>query len=552
MRTFRWSAVLWVVVAVQFAVGQTVVEKIDTAAIVRIKEEGLNRSQVMELISYMTDVHGPRLTGSPEYKRAAEWAKKTMESWGISNVYFEKSTPVARGWTLQRFTMHMIEPTTTPLIGYPKAWSPGTKGAVKGNVVYLDAKTEADLDKYKGKLKGAFVLLNEERELLAHFAPEGQRLEDSELLRLANADLPTGVQRRGAFGDTAAIGRFMQAARVASKKLQFIMDEGAAASLEIASKGDGGNIFVSAASVPQPVDNPLQQRVNAYDANAPKIIPQVVMAPEHYNRLVRMVKKNVKVRLEMDMGVAFTKADSCFNVIAEIPGTDLKDEIVMVGAHYDSWHGGTGATDNATGSAVCMEAMRIITALDLKPRRTIRIGLWTGEEQGLLGSRTHVAKHYGEREAAGIMALMGGGGTVKTKPGHEKFSVYFNNDNGTGKVRGIYMQGNEATRPIFRAWLAPFADLGATTVTSSNTTGTDHLAFDGVGLPGFQFIQDPIEYSSRTHHSTMDVYDRVQADDVKQAATIMAAFAYNAAMRDEMFPRKPLSPPRLPASSTGR
>ncbi len=551
MQTFRWSVILLIAIAVQGSVGQTVVEKIDTAAIERIKSEGLNRSQVMALISTMTDVHGPRLTGSPEYKRAAEWAKKTMESWGLSNVHFEKSMPVARGWTLQRFAIHMTEPSTTPLIGFPKAWSPGTKGSVKGNVVYFDAKSESDLEKYKGKLKGAFVLMNEERELLAHFAPQGERLSDSELLRLANADLPTGPQRRGMFGDTAAVARFMQAARFTAKKMEFIINEGAAASLEIASKGDGGNIFVAGASVPQVGDTPFQQRVNAYDANAPKIIPQIVMAPEHYNRLVRMVKQNVKVRLEMDLGVAFTKADSCYNVIAEIPGTDLKEEIVMIGAHFDSWHGGTGATDNATGSAVCMEAMRIIKTLDLKPRRTIRIGLWTGEEQGLHGSRTHVAKHYAEREAAG-MAVFTGGGTVKTKPGHEKFSVYFNNDNGTGKVRGIYMQGNEATRPIFRAWLAPFTELGASTVTSSNTTGTDHLAFDAVGLPGFQFIQDPIEYSPRTHHSIMDVYDRVQPDDVKQAATIMAAFAYNAAMRDEMFPRKPLTPPRPAASPAGR
>lgn len=551
MQTFRWSVILLIALAVQGSVAQTVVEKIDTAAIARIKSEGLNRSQVMALISTMTDVHGPRLTGSPEYKRAADWAKKTMESWGLSNVHFEKSAPVARGWTLKRFVIHMTEPTTSPLIGFPKAWSPGTKGAVKSNVVYFDAKTESDLEKYKGKLKGAFVLLNEERELLAHFSPEGERLSDSELLRLANADLPTGQQRRGMFGDTAAIARFMQAARFTSKKMEFIINEGAAASLEIASKGDGGNIFVAGASVPQVGDTPFQQRINAYDANAPKIIPQVVMAPEHYNRLVRMVKQNVNVRLEMDLGVAFTKADSCYNVIAEIPGTDLKDEIVMVGAHFDSWHGGTGATDNATGSAVCMEAMRIIKALDLKPRRTIRIGLWTGEEQGLHGSRTHVAKHYAEREAAG-MALFTGGGTVKTKPGHEKFSVYFNNDNGTGKVRGIYMQGNEAARPIFRAWLAPFAELGATTVTASNTSGTDHIAFDAVGLPGFQFIQDPIEYSPRTHHSIMDVYDRVQPDDVKQAATIMAAFAYNAAMRDGIFPRKPLASPRPAAPPAGR
>jgi Zn-dependent M28 family amino/carboxypeptidase len=256
-----------------------------------------------------------------------------------------------------------------------------------------------------------------------------------------------------------------------------------------------------------------------------------------------MIQKGQKLEMEMELEVEFTPVDSAFNIIGEIPGTDLKDEVVMIGGHFDSWHAGTGATDNGTGSAVCMEAMRILESLGLKPRRTIRIGLWAGEEEGLLGSRAYVTSHFGEREGGAAGMFGGPSGNVKTKPEYEKFSVYFNNDNGTGKVRGVYMQGNEAARPIFRAWLEPFARTGASTLSLSNTGGTDHLSFDGIGLPGFQFIQDPIEYETRTHHSNMDVYDRAQEEDLKQAAAIMASFAYNSASRDEKFPRKPMPQP---------
>jgi Zn-dependent M28 family amino/carboxypeptidase len=312
--------------------------------------------------------------------------------------------------------------------------------------------------------------------------------------------------------------------------------EGAAAILTVSRAGDGGNIFVQQATVPAHPDTPFTRRINVYDPKVPKILPQVAVGVEHYNRLIRMIQKGEQPKVEMNLDVNFYKEDSSYNIIAEIPGTDLKDEVVMMGGHFDSWHGGTGATDDGTGSAVCMEAMRILKTLDLKPRRTIRVGLWGGEEQGLLGSAAYVTKHFGERDAATS--------AVKQKPEAEKFSAYFNNDNGTGKVRGVYMQGNDAVRPIFRAWLKPFYDMGATTLTLDNTGGTDHQSFDRLGLPGFQFIQDEIEYSSRTHHSIMDVYDRAQPEDLKQAAVIMAAFAYNAAMRDEKFPRKPLPQPQ--------
>jgi Zn-dependent M28 family amino/carboxypeptidase len=325
-----------------------------------------------------------------------------------------------------------------------------------------------------------------------------------------------------------------------SKKWQMVYDEGAAVALDM-GRGDGGTIFVQSVTMPAPADAPFDRRPRPWSTDA-KLIPQASLAAEHYNRIVRMLTKGVPVELEVQIAAKFHDQDLMgHNVIAEIPGSDLKDEIVMVGGHFDSWHSGTGATDNGAGSAVAMEVVRILQATGVKPRRTIRIGLWGGEEEGLIGSRAHVEKHYGSRQAADAAAgPQRQQGPITLKPAQEKFSAYFNLDNGTGKIRGVYLQGNEAVRPIFRAWLEPFRDLGASTLTSRNTGGTDHLSFDAVGLPGFQFIQDEIEYSSRTHHSNMDVYDRIQADDMKQASVIIAAFVYNAAMRDEKLPRKPL------------
>lgn len=539
------------------------IEKIDTVMINKIKVEGLNNSKVMETMSWLTDVYGPRLTWSPEYKKAGEWAKSELEKIGLSNVHFEKWGPMGKGWTLKKFSANIVNNNPFPLHAFPKAWSPSTKGTLKADLVYFDVKSEEDFEKYRGKLKGTVVLLSEPREIKAHFTAEGTRRTESDLLKLANADLPaptkprspqaskevskkqsdstTRVMLKGFGMSDSAITKFFITQALNVKKFEFIAKEGVVATFDAGRKGDGGTIFVQQATVPQQSTVPFEQSINAYDETAPQILPQLTLGNEHYNRLVRMIQKGEKPKLEMNIDVEFTKADSGFNIIAEIPGTDLKDEVVMIGAHFDSWHAGTGATDNASGSAACMEALRILKAIGAQPRRTIRIGLWGGEEQGLFGSRGYVAKHFGEKDGdQGIASLLsGGGGELKIKPEHEKFSVYFNNDNGTGKVRGVYMQANEASRPVFRAWIAPFADMGATTLTLSNTGGTDHLSFDGVGLPGFQFIQDGIEYDSRTHHSNMDVYDRIQADDLKQASIIMAAFAYNAAMRDEKFPRKP-------------
>ncbi|GJQ21906.1 MAG: hypothetical protein HBSIN02_22610 [Bacteroidia bacterium] len=525
---------------------------VDTSAIAKIKDEGMNRSQVMEILSFLTDVYGPRLTWSPEYREAGVWASGKLKEWGLQNVHFDNHGPVGKGWTLKRFSANVLGPRAFPVMAYPKAWSPGTRGTVKGNVVYLEAKDENDLKKYAGKLKNAFILISGPRELEAHFEPQAHRLHDSTLLDLANMGEPAQGGRRR-MTDSAAIARFIKTAQFNAQKLDFCMKEGAAALLDI-GRGDGGTIFVQQATVPfapKDISELFGGRASAYAPDAPKILPQVSLAAEHYNRIVRMIQKGQKVTMEMNLEVEFSKPDSSFNVIAEIPGTDLKDEVVMIGAHFDSWQGGTGATDNATGSAVCMEAVRILKKTGLKPRRTIRIGLWGGEEQGLHGSREYVKEFLGERKQSDMMSMImgGGGGALETKPAYEKFQVYFNNDNGTGRVRGVYLQGNDEARPIFRAWLDAAGFPEAKTLTLSNTGGTDHLAFDAIGLPGFQFIQDPIEYDTRTHHSNMDVYDRVQADDVKQGSVMMAIFAYHAAMMDGKFPRKAMPQPRPQASS---
>ena len=527
----------------------------------RIKEEGTKRSEVMQTLSYLSDVIGPRLTGSPGMKRANEWTRDQLTKWGLQNAHLEPWGPFGRGWTLKKFSAQVIEPLAIPLIAYPKAWSPGTDGPVTAEVVYVDARSDADLEKFKGKLNGKIVLTAPVREVSAHFDAQGTRLNEKELLALADAPEPRPGGGRGNFGGNNAARSAFQ---FAGNKLRFFQQEGAAMLID-PSRGDGGTIFVQSAQVAQPVPapnaTPQTRGTPAYDKNA-KITPQLVLAVEHYNRIVRMLQAGEPVKITVDLSVAYQDADLMgYNTIAEIPGTDLKDEVVMLGGHMDSWHSGTGATDNAAGCAVVMEAVRIIQALGLKPRRTIRIALWSGEEQGLLGSRAYVAQRFGSMQnpatsaapatGSGVANTGNGGGngngatapppapTLVKKADYEKFSGYFNLDNGTGKIRGVYLQGNEGVRGLFRQWLAPFKDMGANTLSISNTGGTDHLAFDAIGLPGFQFIQDEIEYDTRTHHSNQDVFDRIQAEDMKQAAIIMAAFVYNTAMRNEKLPRKP-------------
>ncbi|MEW5797834.1 MAG: M20/M25/M40 family metallo-hydrolase [Bacteroidota bacterium] len=506
-------------------------ETVDTSVIAKIRDEGMNRSQAREILSWVADVYGPRLTGSPEYNASANWAKNKLAEWGLLNVHLESWGPFGRGWRLKKYSAAIVGKQYQPLVSYPKAWSPGLNDdEVEADVVWLNAETDSALETYKGKLKGKFVLLGTQSIVQANFKPNATRYTDTELLELANAEPREARARYRREQSPAEKAR----ALLTYKKWLLMMKENVVAVLTSAPtpRSEGGAVWVMGATVPSHPDTPYASpyRIPSYKSKAPKIPPQVELGNEHFNRLIRMIEKGEKVKIAMTLDVEWTsqKDDSSYNVIAELPGTDLKDEVVMIGAHLDSWHGGTGATDNGTGVTACMEAMRILKAIGVQPRRTIRIGLWGGEEQGLLGSRAYAEKHFGKRDSL--------------TPEAEKFAAYFNNDNGTGKVRGIYMQGNEALRPIFRAWLAPFKDLEASTLTLSPTGGTDHQSFDGIGLPGFQFIQDPIEYSTRTWHSTNDVWDRSQEEDMKQAAILMAAFAYNAAMRDEKLPRKAPAP----------
>lgn len=520
------------------------------SAIRAIKKEGLENSQVMKTALHLTEVIGPRLTNSPGMKRANEWTRDAMKGWGLANAEVEPWGEFGRGWSLKRFSLQVVEPQSIPLIALPYAWSPGLEGPATGPVVRVEAQAVADLEKYKGKLRGALVILaGGERLAPARFEPEARRLTDEQLLRLANAAppperkafRPRRQQQQGGAGQEKAPDESRARLEFPARQAQFLIDEGAVALLRPARSGDHGTLFVEAATVPSPAGIDPAGRPRAWSKDAPKALPQVAIAPEHYNRIVRLLAAEVPVKVAIELSVQFHDDDTiAYNTVAEIPGTDLKDELVMIGGHLDSWHGGTGATDNAAGCAVAMEAARILMAAKLQPRRTIRVALWSGEEQGLLGSRAYVEKHFGRVKEDG---------RLETTPAYDKFCGYFNFDNGTGKIRGIHLQGDEAARPVFRQFLEPFRDLGAATISASNTGGTDHLSFDGIGLPGFQFIQDPIDYDGRTHHSNMDTYDRLQADDLKQSAVVMAAFAYRSAMRDERLPRKPL-PESQPAAAT--
>ena len=511
--------------------------KIDDS-IAKIKDEGMNRSQAMATMRYLTDVIGARLTNSPAQRRANQWTKEQFQKWGLQNAVVESWGEFGRGWELKRFTASVVAPEYQPFRAYPKAWSPSTPGAITGDVVYVDATDEAGLEKYKGQLKGKIILQAPPRDIKPGFEPDATRNTAEALAKLADAT--PQVNQPPQQPSQQALAQIQFGAR----KFRFYHDEGAAVIIEPSQTEDGTIRVMGAAVPPQPGQTNPFGGIPARAKNAPTIVPQLVAEAEQYNRLYRLVRQNIPVRMTIDLAVQFYNDDlNGYNTIAEIPGTDLKDEVVMIGAHMDSWHSGTGATDNGAGTTVVMEAMRIIQAAGLKPRRTIRVGLWTGEEQGLLGSRGYVAKHLGtigNNSDAAVFGALSGNQKVQItkKPGYDKFSAYYNLDNGTGRIRGVYMQGNDALRPIFRNWLAPFNEWGATTLTINGTGGTDHLAFDAIGLPGFQFIQDPIEYFSRTWHTTQDVSDRTIEEDLKQSATIMATFAYNSAMANEKLPRK--------------
>jgi hypothetical protein len=536
------------------AIAQTAVYQAPKETIDKIKDEGMNRSQVMQTLSYLTDVIGGRLTNSPNMKRANEWTRDTMAKWGMQNAKLEAWGPFGRGWSLKNFSAEVVAPNTFPVIAYPKAWSPSTKGAITADVVLFDAKTEADLEKFKGKLNGKIVLVSTAREIKAVFDGLGTRRSDEDLKKMSDATSPVqqNPNQRQMTDEERQKQREeqMRQTLLTLKRWQFLLQEGAAIVVDNSRNGSGGTLFVQSATVVQDIPQDLanfnfRNFAQPYKKESEaKIIPQMTMATEDYNRLVRMIGLGVTPRMTVDIQTQFHDEDLMgYNTVAEIPGTDpkLKDEIVMLGGHMDSWHGATGATDNGAGVAVAMEAARIILASGLKPRRTIRVALWSGEEQGLNGSREYVKQQFGEMKGA---VMFGPPDPNAPKPqlvkaaNYDKLSAYYNLDNGTGKIRGVYMQGNSAVAPIFKAWLTPFADMGANTLTILNTGGTDHLSFDRIGLPGFQFIQDEIEYDTRTHHSNQDNYDRIQAEDMKQAATIMAAFVYQTAMMDEKIPRK--------------
>jgi hypothetical protein len=530
-----------------FVLGQAKIYSSPPEIIEKIKDEGTNRSQVMPTMSYLTDVIGGRLTGSPSMKRANEWTRDKMKSWGMQNAQIEAWGEFGRGWSLQKFSAQITSPQTFPLIAYPKAWSPSTKGEITAEVILLEAQTEADLEKYRGKLRGKIVLVSNLRELKADFEGMSKRLTDKELLELANAVDPSTIQTPPRSAEQ--VNRFMQRFVQNATRAKFLLNEGAAVLVDNSFTGSGGTIFVQGASVAndipaEPLKLIAKDLLRPYQKAAEaKMLPQMTLASEDYNRLARMIRQGEKLLMTLEIKAQYYDEDSKgYNTIAEIPGTDLKDEIVMLGGHLDSWHASTGATDNAAGCAVAMEAVRILIASGLKPRRTIRVALWSGEEQGLLGSRNYVFKHFGVRDD--INPLFFGNiqlGDLETGKDYEKISAYYNLDNGAGKIRGVYLQGNAAVAPIFRQWLAPFRETGANTLTLADTFGTDHLSFDAIGVPAFQFIQDPLEYDTRTHHSNQDNFDRIQADDLKQASIIMAAFVYQTAMMDEKLPRKILN-----------
>ena len=507
----------------------------------------------MDHLFNLTDANGPRLTGSPGWESAANWALATLKQYGLKQAHLESWGPCSRGWSYSGFELALTKPVYARLHGVPKAWCAGTSGTVQGAVVttpllHEDEKS-GDLDiatirdriaeyqeRWKGKLQGKIVLLGHARDFEEPTEPESNRLDDKKLSSLIQEPeltpgrkpawipdrLPRDAKKRALLFHNMPLEMtadyWMRKTRAYEPLNTFLKEQGVLAVLTTDNRGAGGLVFSEAAAEP---DSPVPP-------------PTIALVPEQWNRLWRLLDKNIPVEVALNLTVSSVDSPKTANVIAEIPGGSKKEEIVMLGAHLDSWHAGTGATDNGAGCAVVMEAVRILEALHLKPNRTVRVALWSGEEQGLWGSRAYVREHFADPL------------TMSVKPEHAKLCAYFNLDNGSGKIRGIHLQENDMARPIFAEWFAPFKDLGADTITIRSTGGTDHLSFDAVGLPGFQFIQDPLDYGSRTHHSELDVYDHAQAGDLMQASAIMASFIYNAAMRADMLPRKPLPEPLPP------
>lgn len=526
---------------------QPATEKLDLAMYQRIRDEGFNHSHVMEFGSALMDDIGQRLTASPNAKRANEWTRDTLTKIGLENAHLEDWGEFGLGWQQLNTWARMVSPDMAVLILQATPWSPSTNGAVTGDVVYVQINDEKDFDKYKGKLEGKIVLYGPMRPVPPVDKALFSRLTDSELEEMAEYEISNSSGMSPEMQER--LKRYMERARLIDKVAQFFADEKVAAVIEPSRDGkngggSGGTFFD---------DNGATLGRTPYIAAKRVKVPVAVAAIESYGRLYRLTQANVPVKVEINIDTKFTgEHEHGYNTVAEIPGTDpnLKDQIVAVGGHLDSWIAGTGATDNGAGTIVAMEAMRILKALNVKPRRTIRIILWTGEEQGLFGSRGYCRDHFGSAplstapDQASLPEFMRrAAGPLELKPEQKLVSAYFNVDNGTGRIRGIYTQGNTAIAPIFAQWMAPLKDLGVTTITNRNTGGTDHLSFDAVGIPGFQFIQEMLDYESRTHHSNEDVYERLQPADLKQIAVVEAIFLYNAAQRDQMLPRKPLPQP---------
>jgi len=498
----------------------------DLQIVTRIRQEGFRNSKVMEIASGITDLVGARLTGSPNMKKANEWTRDKLTELGLSNAHLETWGPFGRGWSSDYCSVRMLAPDTQQLYAIALAWSPSTNGPIRGKVTKVKLESKEDLEKNKGKLAGAIVMATDPKELKPQEKAALERYDEQGLEKLAAYEVP-------ALRDDARRLEFQKRREFRKALAQFAMDEKIAAIIQPGT-GDGGLFRVQASGTWRD-DEPLG-------------VPSVTLAPEHYNRIARILDGKHDVELEIDVRTQFHDQDrNAYNTIAEIPGTDKKGEVVMLGGHLDSWHSGTGATDNAAGVAAMMEAVRILKSLGIAPKRTIRIALWSGEEQGLLGSRGYVAQHFASRtepkdpeQRKLPVSQRTEKGDLIVKPEHAKISAYFNIDNGTGKLRGIYAQENSAVVPIFTAWLEPFHDLGATTVTLRNTMSTDHVSFDEAGVPAFQFIQDEVEYETRTHHTNWDTYERLQREDLMQAAVIAATFVWEAANRPEMLPRKPL------------
>jgi hypothetical protein len=508
-------------------------EAVHWDVVAKIREEGFQRSQVMDVVGYMTDVLGPRVTGSRRMKKAQQWAKSKMEEMGLENTVIEPFGAHGVSWDNEYVSLHMIEPDYQPLIGFPYAFTPGTSGTVRHNATIAVIRTREDFDKYRGKLRDTIVLSSPPRSLEPRFEPDAARLTAERLAHMEQATIASryGIgqrdyewnERQMSFAPPRDPEARSPLAPSPEELDQFVEEvpryykaEGVVAVLDPAA-GRDGTVFVGGRPGSR-YDRSYEGVVNA--------LPRVALAAEHYNRIFRVLKRGIPVILELDVRNSLDQSDPvAHNVIGELPGTDLADQIVMVGGHFDSWHAGTGATDDAAGCAIALEAVRILKAIGAHPRRTIRVAFWSWEEGGKVGSRRYVEKHFGSPE-------------TDTTAAHENLSVYFNVDNGSGRFRGIYLQGNEHVRRIFTAWMQPFRDLEMNTLTSNNTFGVDIVGFDMAGLPAFQFIQDPLDYGTRTHHSNMDVYDRLVAEDMRKNAVILASFLYHAAMRDEVLPRE--------------